>query len=150
MPQDVARKGYIDIIESQLAAQLGSVGVAYTEKVTLFIAHKDRDGADLSNVVFWIQEAERALSYVGGGATSLQARGAWLGERDTPLYENTTLVYSYAPPAAILENVPRLRDFLHRYGREANQGEVALLLENTDGQWFYRIRAPYDVVAVEM
>lgn len=144
MPDDRGREGYIDIIESHLGAQLGSAEVVYTEKVTLFIAHKDRDGKELPDVPSWVREAERVLSHVGGGATSLEVRGAWLGDRDDPLHEDTTLVYSYAPPAAILEGVPRLRAFLHRYGREGNQGEVALLLENADGQWFYRIRAPYE------
>lgn len=43
---------------------------------------------------------------------------------------------------------PPARSFLHRYGREANQGEVALLLENADGQWFYRVRAPYDAAGM--
>jgi len=144
MPNDTPRGDYIDIIESQLAAELGSAEAVYSEKVTLFIAHKDRNGVDLPNVEFWIQEAEGALSRLGGGATSLQARGVWRDEHDEPLYEMTTLVYSYAPPKAILDNVSHLRAFLHRYGREANQGAVALLLENTDGQWFYRVRPPYE------
>lgn len=137
-------EGYIDIIETQLTQKLGASDVLYTEKVTLFIAHKNSNGETLINIADWIFEAERVLANIGGGSTSVQVRGAWLGQRDQPLHEETTLVYSYATPQAILDNIVMLRHFLHRYGRESVQGEVALLLENTDGQWFYRVHPPYD------
>jgi hypothetical protein len=46
------------------------------------------------------------------------------------------VIYSHVRPESFLQNLPRLREFLHRMGRETNQGEVAF---EFDGR-FYRIR----------
>jgi hypothetical protein len=45
------------------------------------------------------------------------------------------VVYSYVKPGPFLEELPRLRRFLHRLGRDTNQGEVVV---EFDGR-FYRI-----------
>ncbi len=128
-----------DIIEEKFGKALGAEGAAYRETVTLFIAHKDRDGNPVADVEQWIQRAEGVLSGIGGGATSQRVRGAWQGPSGPPLHEDTTLVYSYAPPKAIAKAVDVLRDFMHQYGRETRQAEVALSLENPDGNWFFKI-----------
>lgn len=133
------RPPYVDIIESELAANLGARPVTYNERVTLFIAHRDKDGNAVPEVAQWVTRAETVLSRIGGGATSLEARGAWLGDRQLPLHEPTTLVYTYADPAEILRHVGELKRFALEYGRETMQGEVAILLENPDGDWFFRI-----------
>jgi len=130
---------YIDIIEKDFGKALGATDTAYREKVTFFIAHKDRNGDDVPNIDKWVREAETVLSDVGGGATSSEVRGAWVGDSGI-IYENTTLVYSYATPQAILNNTEQLKNFLREYGRATNQGEVSLLLENPDGSWFFKIR----------
>ena len=131
--------GYVDIIEEQFGLALGATGAAYRERLTLFIAHLDREGAPVKDLASWVEGAEAVLSHVGGGATSLKVRGAWLGGRATPLHEDTTIVYSFAEPTAILRATADLRKFLFDYGRGANQGEVAVSLENPDGSWFFRI-----------
>lgn len=131
---------YIDIIEKDFGKALGATSTAYREKVTFFIAHKDRHGEDVLNIEEWVQKAETVLSEVGGGATSSEVRGAWLGDRPTPLHEKTTLVYSYAKPQSILDYTEELKNFLNEYGEGTNQGEVSLLLENPDGSWFFKIK----------
>jgi hypothetical protein len=128
-----------DIIEEKFGKALGAEGAAYREKITLFIAHKDRDGNPVPDVQQWIERAESVLSGIGGGATSQLVRGAWQGKSGPPLHEDTTLVYSYAPPRAIAKAVDALRDFMHEYGRETRQAEVVLSLENPDGNWFFKI-----------
>jgi hypothetical protein len=45
-------------------------------------------------------------------------------------------LYSFIRPAKFIPNLPRIREFLHRMGRETNQGEVAF---EFDGR-FYQIR----------
>ena len=45
-------------------------------------------------------------------------------------------VYSFVRAAAFLEALPRVREFLHRLGRETNQGEVAFEYASD----FFRIR----------
>jgi hypothetical protein len=47
------------------------------------------------------------------------------------------VVYSFVSrPDEFLRHLPRLRAFLHRMGRETNQGEVAFEFDDR----FYRIR----------
>jgi hypothetical protein len=40
------------------------------------------------------------------------------------LWEQTKLIYTYVDPEKLKGNMSRLRGFLHRFGRETNQGEV--------------------------
>ena len=50
--------------------------------------------------------------------------------------------YSFIRPADFFANLPAIREFLHRMGRETNQGEVAFEFENR----FYLI-SNYDQAA---
>ena len=43
------------------------------------------------------------------------------------------MVVSYVPGAKIRKHLSDLRAFLHRFGREANQGEVGLIV---DGDYY--------------
>lgn len=133
------RPSYLDLIETEFEASLRAKPVAYSEKVTLFLAHLDRNGEPVADIGSWIVRAEDVLAGIGGGATSLQTRGTWLGDRAAPLQETTTLVYTYAEPEKILAHVGAIRTFAFDYGRGTNQSEVAVLLENADGHWFYTI-----------
>jgi hypothetical protein len=40
------------------------------------------------------------------------------------LWEKTTIIYTYIVPHRFEKNLKSLREFLHRFGRETNQGEV--------------------------
>jgi len=65
------------------------------------------------------------------------ADGTWLNpESKEIIWEKTTIMYTYVDPDSFEENVGLLRKFLHRFGRETNQGEVVF---EFDGK-FYRIR----------
>lgn len=132
-------RGRYDILEAEFGAALGAVGAAYHERVTVYLAHLDCDGHPVPDMDRWTERAVTVLAGVGGGATAMDVRGAWLGDRQTPLHETTTVVYSFAAPESIAAAVGELRAFLTAYGRETNQGEVALSLENPDGAWFFRI-----------
>jgi hypothetical protein len=51
------------------------------------------------------------------------------------IWEAPVLVYTYIKPEPFVRGLARLREFLHRLGRETNQGEVGV---EFDGN-FYRI-----------
>ena len=55
------------------------------------------------------------------------------------LWEQTRLVYCFVDPDRFESNIKNLRNFLHRFGSETNQGEVVV---EFDGM-FYRLRT-YD------
>jgi hypothetical protein len=60
------------------------------------------------------------------------------------LWEQTKIIYTYVDTDKLAANLARLRAFLHRFGRETNQGEVVF---EFDG-WFWTIDQ-YDAPAEE-
>jgi hypothetical protein len=108
--------------------------------IVLFIPSKDKDGNDLSNQEMWADAASDLLSALFGGATIMPpAKGKWLNEEtDQIITEPVVLIHCYARPshASDEDRLKRLAGFLHRMGKETNQGEVAIVIDNV----FHRIR----------
>lgn len=120
-----------------LGDALGTAEDASIERLTLYIPSQDRDGQSFDPNP-WIEEALQLLSAIGGGATAMPpADGAWLNpETGVLVREKVVLVYTFVDPDRFEQQLPSLRRFLHRLGRETNQGEVACEFE---GQ-LYKIR----------
>lgn len=79
----------------------------------------------------------RLLSEINGGATAIPVEGGWLNTEGTIILENPVVVYSFVTqPDEFVNHLPRLRAFLHRMGRETNQGELAFEFDDR----FYRIQ----------
>ena len=136
------RPKYVDIVEEEFGAALGAKPTASSEKLSFFVAHKDKAGVPVPDIESWITRVEKALSDIGGGATSMEVRGAWVGGPNGVVHETTTLVYTYAQAEAIEAKAAGLRELAWAYGTTTNQGEVGILLENNDGDWFYSIPMP--------
>jgi hypothetical protein len=123
--------------ELDLATALGSDGGISTQCFTVYIPNKDRKGQEIGNQRKWVLEAIRLLSEINGGATAMPpVEGGWLNDQGEIIWENPVVVYSFIRPDDFLKHLARLREFLHRMGRETDQGEVAF---EFDGH-FYRIR----------
>jgi hypothetical protein len=120
-----------------LAKALGADPGFSVQCFTVYIPNKDKNDQEIGTQRRWVLDIIRLLSEINGGATSLPAEGAWINEEDAIILESPVIVYSYIKdPAAFQKNLPRLRELLHRMGRETNQGEVAFEFDNG----FYRIR----------
>jgi hypothetical protein len=63
--------------------------------------------------------------------------GGWQNDEGEVIWENPVVVYSFIRPDEFLASLSRIREFLHRMGRETNQGEIAVEFDRR----FYRIRA---------
>ena len=115
-------------------AWLGATQPTGTLLIVLFVPSKDRDGRDIDHD-YWVTSALETLGTLFRGATAYpRARGVWRDdERGGELrYEEPTIVTCYVDPEAMTDTArSRLRGFLHRLGREANQGEVGVVLGNT-------------------
>ena len=105
--------------------------------LTLYIPDKDRYGNEIGTQRKWILEAAHLLSRIGGGVTIMPPNeGGWYDpDNDVIIWERPVIVYTYIKPDQFSAHLRELREFLHRLGRETNQGEVAV---EFDGQ-FYRI-----------
>jgi len=71
-----------------------------------------------------------------GGATVIEGKGAWRDDErgGTIGVEKISAVFSLmATSSWNKKTVPELAKFLHRMGRDSNQGEIGLVV---DGQYF--------------
>lgn len=120
-----------------LGAALGASDATSTQVLTLYIPNKDRDGAEFDNRRRWVLEAAHLLAELGGGVTVMPpCEGGWLNEMSGEvIWESPVVVYTYIKPEPFLNALPKLREFLHRLGRETNQGEIAVEFD----RYFYRI-----------
>jgi hypothetical protein len=122
--------------EIDLAAALGAGDVS-PQCFTVYVPNKDQKGQEIGNQRQWVLEAIRLLAEINGGATAMPpVEGGWLSDEGEIIWENPVVVYSFIRPDEFLNNLPRIREYLHRMGRETNQGEIAF---EFDGR-FYRIR----------
>jgi hypothetical protein len=127
----------VEIVDLDLGKELGAQEEYSTQRLTLYLPNKDKDGRDFASLEKWIEEARVLLSQIGRGATALPpADGTWLDEKDKVLWEQTRIVYCFIIPENFLANVHGLRDFVHRFGRETNQGEVVVEFDSR----FFRIK----------
>jgi len=128
-----------------LSKILGAMEEPSAQQLTLYLPNKDKNGKIVKNINKWVKEAQKVLITIGGGSTAMPpADGSWLDpekasnddfEKDI-VWEKTRIVYTFIEPDKFESNLSLLRDFLHRFGRETNQGEVVF---EFDGK-FYRIR----------
>lgn len=104
-----------------------------SEQITLFIPDKDRLGQPI-NQDYWTDEALAALGNLFRGATAFPpGKGVWRDDARGGglLREITVMVVSYVPKNKLEQNLKGLRTFLHRFGREASQGEVGVIINDS-------------------
>lgn len=123
-----------DILAIKLQKILGATEEPATQVFTLYIPNKDKNGRIIKNLNRWKKEAQDILTIFGKGSTMMPpADGTWLRNdihsieelKDADiLREKTTLIFAYISPDRFEDNLKPLREFLHRFGRETNQGIV--------------------------
>ena len=112
-------------------AALGAGPPTGTLQVTIFIPSVDRDENPIAQER-WAEDCLKVLGRLFRGATAFPpGRGVWRDDtRDGELvFDDTVLVTAYVDPELLtVETLAELRGFLHRIGREANQGEVGVVI----------------------
>jgi len=111
---------------------LGAGPPAGTSQLTLFIPSVDRHHKPIKQE-YWRQQALEALGLLFRGATAFPpGRGVWRDDKTGDLvFDDTVMVTSYVPNDQLSDStLERLRRFLHRMGREANQGEIGIVIDS--------------------
>ena len=108
-----------------LGKELGATEEPSGQRLTLYIPNKDKSGELIEAHSNWCKEAQELLTAIGDGATAFPpVEGTWRKPDGTDLWEQTKIIYTYIDPDKMATNIGRLREFLHRFGRETNQGRV--------------------------
>ena len=112
-------------------AALGAGPPAGMVQVTIFIPSVDRNGDEIDQER-WREEALNVLGTLFRGATAFPpGRGVWRDDSrgGALVFDETVLVTSYVSDRGLSESaLGHLRTFLHRLGREANQGEIGVVI----------------------
>lgn len=109
-----------------LGDALGANAGTAAQCFTVYVPNKDRAGKEIGTQRRWVLEAIELLTRFNGGATAMPpVEGAWRDEHGGTVWDHPVVVYSFIKPEVFFANLPVVREFLHRMGRETNQGEVA-------------------------
>jgi hypothetical protein len=104
--------------------------------VVVFVPSKDRNGKPIDQD-HWVDEILTTLGRLFRGATAYpRGRGVWRDDAQGGklLTEEPIIVFSYvAEDALTLPNLTDLYRTLSRMGREANQGEIGVVI---DGKYY--------------
>lgn len=105
--------------------------------ITVFVPSLTRDKVPIDHNAWKIQ-AVKIMSKLFGGSTVIPGYGGWYDEEDNEVKtEDISMVVSFiSNEECNKENMDELKQFLHKMGKETEQGEIGILLGNT----FYRIR----------
>jgi hypothetical protein len=115
---------------ADFAVALGASKAASTLLV-LFIPSRDRHDRAIDQE-HWVDEALRVLGTLFGGATAFpQGKGVWRDDAQGGklLFDEPVVIQCYTSEQAIERQAPKLREFLHRMGREAQQGAIGLVID---------------------
>ena len=124
-------------MDIELGKEIGATEQTSTQRLTLYLPNKDKNDQVVENFPRWLTEARVLLGEIGGGSTAFPpADGTWINDEAQVVWEETRIVYCFIRPELLIGKVKSLRELLHRFGRETNQGEVIV---EFDGR-FYRIR----------
>ena len=110
---------------------LGAGPPAGTIQVTVFIPSVDREQQPIAQEA-WAEECLTVLGRIFRGATAFPpGRGVWRDDAQGGrlVFDDTVLITSYVDPDALSdEALAEVRHFLHRLGRQGNQGEVGVVI----------------------
>ena len=118
--------------KTNIGRTLGATHPVGASQVVVFIPDHNRNG-DSIDQQSWVDEALNVMGSLFRGATAFPpGRGVWRDDEagGRLLKEQTVMVVSYVAPNLTSGSLKSLREFLHRFGREARQGEVGIVINS--------------------
>ena len=105
-----------------------------TSMIVVFVPSQDRDGNPIDQD-YWVDEVLTTLGQAFRGATAYpRGRGDWRDDQRSGqlLREEPVIVFSYAAEGDVTTAaLQALYKTLSRIGREANQGEMGVVIDGT-------------------
>lgn len=120
-------------IRTNIKRTLGATYPVGASQVVLFVPDHSRDG-DSIDQEYWVDQALNVMGRLFRGATAFPpGRGVWRDDEagGRLLKEQTVMVVSYVAPKLLTGvTLKSLRELLHRFGQEARQGEVGIVINS--------------------
>lgn len=134
MPPDNDKKStQIHLFDENKITDLGlSPDAVYRPvTITIFIPDRDAFGSPI-NVKYWIDATCQLLAHKFGGASVSPAyRGYWHNSKTEDLIdEKTYQITVFAEGVDLKRHADSLKNHLLKFGRETQQGEVLLTIDN--------------------
>jgi hypothetical protein len=110
--------------------------------LVLFIPSHDRDQGIIDQD-YWVAEALSVLGTLFSGATAFpRGEGVWRDDErgGTLLFDRPVIIQCYTSEVLLEQKAGKLRRFLHRMGRETQQGAVGLVIDRD----YLEISFPFD------
>jgi hypothetical protein len=110
-----------------------ALGASITDRnwlVQIYLPQRDMHGRPVETHAQWVRRAETLFGKLFGGATRPpDCNGVWVNpDNDQEVREPTSIVYSYTSAEKLEAGLTSLKMLVHLFGRETNQGEVAILV----------------------
>jgi hypothetical protein len=112
-------------------AELLGAGKAAATLLVLFIPSRDRDDQPIDQA-HWVDESLGVLGTLFGGATAFpQGKGVWRDDAQGGklLFDEPVVIQCYTSERALEQQASKLKEFLHRMGREARQGAIGIVID---------------------
>ena len=119
--------------EKSIHDALGATHPEGGEQITLFLPSKDRNGIDI-NQEKWRDKALDCFGRLFRGATAFPpGKGVWRDDENDGrlIHDETIMIVTYISEKVLWEQMGELRKFLHKLGRETNQGEVGIIINDS-------------------
>lgn len=112
-------------VEFDLGEALGAEARKSDQRIVIYLPDRDCNSQIVDNIDAWVEAGMDLLTEINGGVTRLPwADGQWTDGTIT-IKERTAVIYSYVRDAVHFgSNFKIIKEFLHEFGRETNQGEV--------------------------
>jgi hypothetical protein len=109
----------------------GSGETIRPSRLTLYLASRDRDGAQIPDYIHWVERARRLFARLFGGSTAIpDAWGLWYcKEQGTFIEEQTAIITSYVSRDDVITHLDTLRTFLEEILFATRQEAVAVDLD---------------------
>ncbi len=119
--------------KANIKRTLGATYPVGASQVVLFIPDRNREDTPIDQQ-HWVDEALDVMGMLFRGATAFPpGRGVWRDDEHGGklLKEQTVMVVSYVDRRLLtIARLRSLRQFLHRLGRETQQGEVGVVIDS--------------------
>jgi hypothetical protein len=115
--------------EIDVVAALGGV-IAYSHRLGVYVPSADKHGNPIPQQPWIDAVVDVFIRYFGDATVLPPCTGYWRNPAGGDIKEEPRYVYAFVKPATLEAALVELRRVLHSMGKETDQGEVGIEIDN--------------------